>query len=109
MQMRLPTALAIWIFSCVLAGFSLDLLATRPLQVNVEAYRQSKELTDEQVVNRALQEARQMSENWWWFRSRKATLVFSAKRQYDPVVYQALPFTYVVENTKGYTVRQAAF
>lgn len=86
----------------------LDMVATRPLQVNVENFREDG-MTDEQVVSAALHNTRQMADNWWWIRDRKALLVFAKDRTYNPVVYKHLPFAYMQDNTTSLTVKKASF
>lgn len=71
-----------WILTCLLVYFVLDAVATRPVPVHVERFREAG-MTDEQVLSQAVQHAYRLEKNVWWIHDKQPYLVFAPWRRYD--------------------------
>ena len=71
-----------WVITCFTVFYVIDGLATRPLGVKVEKFREVG-MTDEQVLSLALQRANEVQANRWWINNREAYLVFDTTRNYQ--------------------------
>ena len=71
----------LWLITCFTVFYVIDGLATRPLAVEVESFREAG-MTDEQVLSMALQRANDVQANRWWIHDREAYLFFDTTRDY---------------------------
>lgn len=78
----------VWIVVSLTVFTALDALATREVPLHVEDFRRP-EMTDEEVVTAAVQEAFRIEKNHWWIHDKQPYLVFDASRTYhfDPDGY----------------------
>ena len=67
--------------TCFTVFYVIDGLATRPLGIEIEDFRQSG-MSDEQVLSMALQRANEVQANRWWINDREAYLVFDKAHDY---------------------------
>lgn len=80
-----------WLLLCGFVFLVLDAIATRPVAIFVEVYR-TQNMSDQDVLTRAAQEAMGQEANGWWIHDRRPYLVFDARRTYDVTssFYQSL-------------------
>jgi len=71
----------LWILTACTVFYIINGLATRPLPVPVEHYRQEG-MSDEHVLSIALQRAIDKRSNSWWINDHDVYLVFDSTRDY---------------------------
>ena len=72
----------LWIATCTGVYFTLNVFATRDYPVFVENYRRPN-LSDDEVISKALRYAKEVKHNEWWIGDKKPFLVFEANHEYD--------------------------
>lgn len=81
--------LLLWVATCGVVFMGVDAVATRPVEVHLEAYRHAGS-SDDAALLAALQDARTLGENWWWIRDSQPVILLDPARNYqlDPYLLQ---------------------
>ena len=77
-----PRKVAIQGILILIAFVGIDQIATRPVHIEVEQYRETG-LTDEEVLVEALEVGLATAQHTWWIRGRRTRLVFAENRTYE--------------------------
>lgn len=73
---------SVWLVVSVLVFTGIDALATRPVPVAVESFRE-RGMSDREVIAAAAHEASRLQRNPWWIHDRMTYLVLDPTRSYD--------------------------
>ena len=81
-------AFLLWLGTCLFVFYSLNLYATRPVPVDVSAFRDDG-MDEEQILAQAIQAADEMRTNFWWVNGKQPYLVLDAsmKDRVDPAFF----------------------
>ena len=81
-------AFLLWLGTCLFVFYSLNLYATRPVPVDVSAFR-GDGMDEEQILVQAIQAADDLRPNLWWVNEKQPYLVLdpSLKNRVDPAFF----------------------
>jgi hypothetical protein len=104
MRFYSPVVVLLWVMTCALVFGVIDRAATRPTEVYAEDFRQPN-LTDEEVLLTAVQEARVRGYHWWWIHNSQPVVVLDSLRDYhiDPALFKLVDIPVAMKVGEGWT------
>lgn len=104
MRFHSPVVVLLWILTCALVFGVIDQAATRPTEVYAEEFRRAN-LSDEEVLLLAVQDARERGNNWWWIHDSQPVVVLDSLRDYriDPALLRVVDIPVAMKIDDGWT------